>query len=46
MEEKRETSLLEKRERKRDESKSKLSPGYPTGHPEATSYEDDLLHLR
>jgi len=20
--------------------------GYPTGHPEATSYEDDLLHLR
>jgi methylenetetrahydrofolate reductase (NADPH) len=20
--------------------------GYPTGHPEATSYEDDLLHLK
>lgn len=20
--------------------------GYPTGHPEATSYEDDLMHLK
>lgn len=20
--------------------------GYPTGHPDATSYEDDLLHLK
>lgn len=20
--------------------------GYPTGHPEATTYEDDLLHLK
>lgn len=23
-----------------------LSPGYPTGHPEAVSYEDDLRHLK
>lgn len=23
-----------------------VSPGYPTGHPEAASYQDDLSHLK